>query len=608
MTLLDINGELAEVVADQLGEIDAQLERQDERKERLAAARKPCVEQPQPLLQRGRFSSVPQAPNLVEAPPRLVEATPRLVQAPPLLVQADGHGPADGHLEVMKLRRERDEALQKAQTAHAENAKLRQENEDTLARLAQAEAASAEQPRCVQAQAHHGGGTVDSESALRRALTTQGSSLDDLRKAIKSVDANLLEAKRELASRELRERRAAYEELYRALEQASSANSGEAEESRLEAAVVMARAAEVGAEDLGKAEAKLRELKALTGEQRAEQERKKLDAARKKEAFLMVKKDNADKLKALLATLESEGVKWQEWRDYAGRDLWRCAKELRAESVKQLLAPDCDAVEKRRSSGSGRPSAVFGAAAAAAVAIFAETSEGMEATSTPKAAAATVSVESLANASGHATVEFATDCLHAAEKAKAEGSSEGLDERVTSATSNGSLMDKSRTDFPKVPEPSESEDLRAHRNSNRSKTAPPSMALDEEAILRAKAFRAVAQDDEASLQSVLERFIPVVWESWMNKGGKDLITLSQERGSSNAYSVLAKALGIVKEQARDTFEEREAVWIFLPGEVQPRRATVLEDTSEDADDVLIEYWDGDGAPFRQDRCMVRKMG
>jgi len=58
---------------------------------------------------------------------------------------------------------------------------------------------------------------------------------------------------------------------------------------------------------------------------------------------------------------------------------------------------------------------------------------------------------------------------------------------------------------------------------------------------------------------------------------------------------------------QEAFEERESVWIYPVGEVQPLRATVLEDTPEEAEDVLIEYWDGDQPPSRIEKCMVRKM-
>merc|ERR1711933_667259 len=131
--------------------------------------------------------------------------------------------------------------------------------------------------------------------------------------------------------------------------------------------------------------------------------------------------------------------------------------------------------------------------------------------------------------------------------------------------------------------------------------------MGEEAELKAKAFRAVVQDNVGSLSEVLERLSPNFWAKWQNKAGKDLLTLSQERGSSGAYSVLAEALGMVQEMKRESFEEREAVWIFNPGEIQPLRATVLEDTSAEKDTVFIEYWDGDAPPVAVERCMVRKM-
>jgi len=97
-----------------------------------------------------------------------------------------------------------------------------------------------------------------------------------------------------------------------------------------------------------------------------------------------------------------------------------------------------------------------------------------------------------------------------------------------------------------------------------------------------------------------------IWRLWTNKAGKDLLTLSQERGSSSAETLLSKALGMVQEMKREAFEEREAVWIFEPGEVQPKRATVLEETPEEADEILVEFWDGDDPPCHIHRCNVRK--
>lgn len=69
-----------------------------------------------------------------------------------------------------------------------------------------------------------------------------------------------------------------------------------------------------------------------------------------------------------------------------------------------------------------------------------------------------------------------------------------------------------------------------------------------------------------------------VWSAWRNKAGKDLVALSEERGSSAAYAVLARASGIVQERRHVPLEEGDAVWVLANGELQPRRATVKEDT------------------------------
>ncbi|CAK0817910.1 unnamed protein product, partial [Prorocentrum cordatum] len=103
------------------------------------------------------------------------------------------------------------------------------------------------------------------------------------------------------------------------------------------------------------------------------------------------------------------------------------------------------------------------------------------------------------------------------------------------------------------------------------------------------------------------RPVAAVETGWENKAGKDLLTLAQERGSTCVYAMLARALGMVHEVKREAYAEREAVWVFAQGEVQPRRATVVEDTPEEADDVLIEYWDGDAPPEPVERCMVQRM-
>jgi len=63
---------------------------------------------------------------------------------------------------------------------------------------------------------------------------------------------------------------------------------------------------------------------------------------------------------------------------------------------------------------------------------------------------------------------------------------------------------------------------------------------------------------------------------------------------------------MLEELQRHSYVEREVVWVFEVGEVQPRRATVLEDTPEDREDILVEFWDGNAPPVHVERCLVRK--
>ncbi|CAK9048987.1 Uncharacterized protein SCF082_LOCUS27208, partial [Durusdinium trenchii] len=67
---------------------------------------------------------------------------------------------------------------------------------------------------------------------------------------------------------------------------------------------------------------------------------------RKKDAFQLVKKDDAERLAALLDNLE-EGENWQDWRDYSGRTLVRCAAEVHAPNAKELLTKRTKARRER---------------------------------------------------------------------------------------------------------------------------------------------------------------------------------------------------------------------------------------------------------------------
>mmetsp|Transcript_55614 Transcript_55614/g.143247 ORF Transcript_55614/g.143247 Transcript_55614/m.143247 type:complete len:650 (-) Transcript_55614:237-2186(-) len=442
------------------------------------------------------------------------------------------------HAELAKARHAHEEAVSKRESAEVVDLCERAQAQSAVQRPVLAAA-----PRIRNLLAEEDGdadavqGSAPSEGRLRALLTSPGTSSTQLRQAIGAVEALLEEARRELGSKQLRERRAAYEQLHAALEKGN--------ESELEIAIAAAHAAEVDSEDILRAEAKLAELHALTSEERAAIANRDLEAKRKKEAFLLVKKDQDTALIEFLDSLE-EGTRWQEWRDYAGRTLRRCAQELRAAKAEKVLVdraapPVTEHSKFRLSMGAARQVAEQGLSSMAA----APAETAVEATSSPSAAVQVAPV------------------VHEPAQEVRLASGEGAE---------------------KLP-----------------------LTADEEAKLKAQALRAVVQDDCQSLNEVLDRAATDVWARWENKAGKDLLTLSQERGSTSAYAVLAKALGIVQELKRDAFEERETVWVFLPGEVQPLRATVLEDTPEDADTVELEYWDGDAPPEHVDRSMIRKM-
>ncbi|CAK9077031.1 Hypothetical protein (Fragment) [Durusdinium trenchii] len=168
-----------------------------------------------------------------------------------------------------------------------------------------------------------------SESKLRAVMTSGNATVDELRGAIASVEAVLLEAGRELERKRFRDRRAAFEQLHHALDKA--------DEEMLEQAIEAAKTADVDDEDILKAQNKLLELQMMSPEERATRTARQRQQQQKKDAFQMVKKDDAEGLAALLDNLE-EGENWQDWRDYAGRTLVRCAAELRAPNAEELLA------------------------------------------------------------------------------------------------------------------------------------------------------------------------------------------------------------------------------------------------------------------------------
>jgi len=138
------------------------------------------------------------------------------------------------------------------------------------------------------------------------------------------------------------------------------------------------------------------------------------------------------------------------------------------------------------------------------------------------------------------------------------------------------------------------------------KEAGNCLSAEELEALRLRAFKAVVKDDAVTLADVLVKVPSDMWSSWQNKAAKDLLALAQERNSPASYSMMAKELGILQERKSASFEEHETVWVLLPGEVQARHATVLEGTSADATEVLVEFWDNDGPPSKVDHALVMK--
>lgn len=405
-------------------------------------------------------------------------------------------------------------------------------------------------------QQHEPAQPLTSEGRLRWALAHSGSTTTaELREAVGAAEALLGEAKRELAARQLRERRAAFEALHAAIDRGH--------EGPLVEALAEARRTEVDSEDVQRGEAALAALKALTEEERALKCARERRVKNKEQAFLFVKRDDAVALSELLEGLDREeqpdstpGPRWRDWKDHSGRTLLRCAQELRALRVQAALKP---LIQVATSAASPERSPMV---------------HSMEAT-----------MEANWKTPRH------------------------VEDRAAKAWCPAPALPTLASPRRKctAPAPETTPEASTPLNAKPIKESPVHTSTENEAELRTQAFRAVVKDDTAALADVVTSRVPKsVWSTWQNKAGKDLLTLSEERGASGAYSLLAKALGLLKEQKRDSFEEREAVWVLFTGEVQPRRATVLEDTSAEAEDVFLEFWDGEEPASRIDRSFVLK--
>jgi len=423
------------------------------------------------------------------------------------------------------------------------------------------------------------------------------------------------EAKRELAAKELSERRAAFEALHAAME-------ARTEETLLHAIAAAKRTA-CDSGDVEKAEMILRELLSLTDEERRAKDRAKLVSAQRTEAFLCVKRNDAEKLSQLLQALP-EGVRWQDWRDHAQRTLLRCSQDLRAEKVKMVLAKLMGLAEEGSKNGVQDKDSVGGSKKrgkknSLSPKVSSDASDGGSPGSDPSPASpsAAPSAPKLPSFSAAATcISFSS--LESLGHIR----SPGREPRARSPTSRPgaggfgsggtgpveSAEDAFASSFG-GPSAALSETMSAPGSPSVSLhgSSPQKVAVeesDEVKVIKAKAFKAVANNDGVSLQEVLDVTDIEEVAKWQNKAGESLLTLSEKRKSS-LYAVMAKALGIVREQQKDAYEEKEPVWVYFTGDPQPRQATVLEDTPEEAETVLLQYWTGEEPAVRVEKARIR---
>jgi len=390
--------------------------------------------------------------------------------------------------------------------------------------------------------------TSSCESHLRHVLCDNSSSMDDLKQAINASEALLNEAKREHANKKFRAKRAALEGLEVAVEKE--------EDETLFAAIVVAQQADVDAVDLEKAEEKLKTLREMTQEQRAANTARELLQKQKKIAFTLVKKDDVMNFKELINEV-GEGVSWRDWKDPLGRTVWRCAKDVRAlrmqEFLKQLGVGDVQIKAKVQRLMSKQ---------------ILQQTEPQQQQCQQQEQGQQQQQEDMNQ----------TQCFP-------------VDEHTEVVQHRASLdLSECRVD--------------SSMDSNCSSRCPTG---DSIAIVKSKAFRATAQDDFGTLNEIIGSVSVDIWSKWENRAGKTLLTLSEERRSATVHSQIAKALGILKQSKRETFEERESVWVYVKGDVQPKRATVLANTLEAAEMIPIEYWEGNQPATCVNRCSVRKM-
>jgi len=285
---------------------------------------------------------------------------------------------------------------------------------------------------------------------------------------------------------------------------------------------------------------------------------------------------------------------WMQWKDHSGRSLLSYAKELRAATVQECL--------ERMMSNDNEAEPVEPSMPPEKTTLEQEVSEEMPtifvtyASQRPLLATEDLPKECSPQHVARVTTPGLAPCSPQSDATRAVTNCDS-EWPVTHAELMEPLQEATR---PPVPEEATSPPL------PEEKEAGSYWSAEELESLRLQAFKAVVKDDTVALADILAKVPSDTWSGWQNKAARDLLTLAQERRSPASYSMMAKELGILQERKGESFEERETVWVLLPGEVQARHATVLEDTSADATEVLVEFWDSYGPPSKVDHALVMK--
>lgn len=130
--------------------------------------------------------------------------------------------------------------------------------------------------------------------------------------------------------------------------------------------------------------------------------------------------------------------------------------------------------------------------------------------------------------------------------------------------------------------------------------------IENDADVKRQIFRAVETDNIDVLADVMWMVPLGVWVGWQDENGQDLLMLSKSKGASKVHAVLTRDLRLLMNIQDDALAEHDGVLVYMPGEAQPRTATVLEETPAGATEVFVEFWGGDISQVHVARCLVRR--